>query len=200
MDEYSGIPQYVFGPDQHRQGLAKIVEDLFRWPMHDRRWRAIQPEVLAILQEKARAYETNRQVELLRAARAAFSAVLPTMPPIALEGQDYNAKAFAQWVHELRRKINRQITEDLLGPDWRKPRAHVKEALPQVVHGPEHDINAEIRALLSSEKLSVAEHEAFLAFLECGADRAAAAQRLGLTANAFDARFSRARRKVNPAG
>jgi hypothetical protein len=200
VDEYSDIPQYVFGPDQRRQGLEKIVEDLFTWPIHHRRWRAIQPEVLAVLQEKARAYGTDRHVELLRAARAAFSTVLPTMPPITLEGQDYNPKAFARWVRELRRKINRQITEDLLGLDWRKPREHVREALPQVAHGPEHDIDVAIRDLLSNEKLSVAEREVFQAFLDCGADRAAAARRLGLTANAFDLRFSRACRKSRQAG
>jgi hypothetical protein len=200
VDEYSDIPQYVFSPDQHRQGLEKIVEDLFTWPIQHRRWRAIQPEVLAVLQEKAQAYGTDRHVELLRAARAAFSTVLPTMPPIMLEGQDYHPKSFARWVHELRRKINRQITEDLLGPDWRRPRVHVREALPQVIHGPEHDINVEIEAILTNERLSVAEREAFRAFLDCDCDRAAAAQQLGLTPNAFDLRFSRASRKIQQAG
>jgi hypothetical protein len=81
---------------------------------------------------------------------------------------------------------------DLLGPDWRTPREHVKEALPQVARGPEQDIAAEIRDLLDNEKLSVAEREAFQAFLDCDGDRAAAARRLGLTANAFDQRFTRA--------
>jgi hypothetical protein len=195
VDEYSDIPQFVFGPDQQRQGLDKVVEGLFKWPIDHRRWRAIRPEVLTVLQEKARAYGTDTSVELFRAARAAFSKILPTMPRIILRGGDYDPKSFARWTHEARRKINRQITEDLLGPDWRKPPEQAKEALPQVIHGPEQDVAVEIRNLLRNERLSVAERKAFEAFLACDGDRAAAAERLGLSADAFDQRFSRACRK-----
>jgi hypothetical protein len=144
------------------------------------------------LHEKAEAYGTTVSFELLRAARAAFTKVLPTMGPIVMNGMDYDPTCFRAWCRDLRRKMNRQITEDLLGPDWRTPREHVKEALPQVARGPEQDMAVEIRDLLDNEKLSVAEREAFQAFLDCDGDRAAAARRLGLTANAFDQRFTRA--------
>jgi hypothetical protein len=192
MDEYSEIPHYVFGPDQHRQGLARLVEDLFTWPIQSRRWRAIQPEVLAVLRARAEAYGTDAPHELLRAARAAFTKVLPTMGTVTMDGMNYDKQSFAAWSREVRRKINRQITEDLLGPDWRKPRAHVREAIPRASHGPEQDIAVEIRDLLSSERLSFSEREAFQAFLDCEGDRAAAARRLGLTVKTFNRRFERA--------
>jgi hypothetical protein len=196
VDEYSDIPHFGFSRDQERQGLRQVVEDLFTWPIHSRRWRVIQSEVLTVLRGRAQARETTISVELLRAARATFSQVLPTLPPIILRGGNYEPLSFAQWKRELRRKVTRQITEDLLGPDWRKPTGSAKEALPQVTFGPEQDGVVEIRDLLMNEKLSVAERDVFRAFLNCDGDRAAAAQQLGLSTDAFDQRFSRACRKI----
>jgi hypothetical protein len=119
--------EWVFGRWQRRQGIAAIVEKVFDYPFHQKRLKhngkltSTGRKIVKALMEYAElnGISTERGDWFLQATRLVaedmFSVVLPLLPGLRLDGMDADPSSLEEWARTLRRLMNREATEELLG-------------------------------------------------------------------------------------
>jgi hypothetical protein len=121
MSHHSELPEFVFSPWQERQGLPAIITRVLRYPIHRIRWEKIGDRLQQALNDRAEQHQQSPATERRLATRAALTLALPELPPIAFDGYDLAADSLETWTRELRRIVNKEVTQDLLESDGRQP-------------------------------------------------------------------------------
>jgi hypothetical protein len=192
MDDF---PEFVFSPWQRRQGIAERIERLLRYPIHRARWyrHGHAERFINALHER---YPTpNRPLRLLIrpiAHTAILLAFKRHLPPITFEGTDIESRSLERWTHQLRRLVNTEATEDLLGPDWRLHPPTIQAPITSLA---EHDAWERIEPLLNDPRTTPAERKLIHTFIETQGDYSHMADRLQRTPNAIKQAFYRLRKK-----
>ena len=190
---------FVFSPWQERQGIATIVRNLFRYPIQHERWKARGRTLLAALREYAEfnGISTDRDgwyeqaVNIL--SRDMFSLVLPMLPPIKFDGMDLDQASLDQWAHALRRLVNREATEELLGTsqEMDPPRPSRVTKAEEIIL-----LALEVEFARRSDRLNQEDDRAIEAMRAADSDEREAARALGWTEVRLRKRMQRIRQKL----
>jgi hypothetical protein len=221
-------PERGFGPWQARQGLAKIVQDAMQRSIQPKRWKARKRMLLAALEAYAKANNLSPEDrDWVRRALALlghdmFSVVLPQLPGIRVPGMDMpqaeldairadpagrrfpehtfdiDQASLDAWTHELRRLMNKEATEELVGTGREdlvemSLEADLREAIP--IEQERHAL-LEILFALNSARLTPDDRRAMLAILAADGDQTKAAQALGWPTTALWQRVYRIHQKL----
>jgi len=179
-----------FAPD----ALASLVP-LIERPLGRRRFRLLAAAVASELERRAAAHGTTPEAELTLAAAAGLAIAKS-------EGQKLAPRPWAEWRRWYRGRVERHVTEDLLGPGWRRtPPVPVEAASdPAEAIAGRLDAQADARALY--DVATVAEREVLLVLSELLAAgksvqtaRREAARRTGRSLNALRQLLHRLRRR-----
>jgi hypothetical protein len=191
--------EWVFGRWQRRQGLAAIVETAFRFPIQNKRWNARKRAFRAALREYAESSGiSTKDDDWYDQARSLlgqdmFSLVLPMMPRIKLDGMDIDEASLQEWAHTLRRLMNREATEELIGTAQEKnpPAARRVTKAEEIIL-----LALEIEFARRSGRLNEDDDRAIEAFKATGGNYREAAKALGWTEARFRKRMQRIREKL----
>jgi hypothetical protein len=192
-------PEWVFSSWQWRQGIAGIVLRAMHMPIHNKRWTARAREILSALEEYAESRKISTKDKDWKKKAIAllsgdmFSLVLPMLPRITFAGWDVDQASLEQWARELRRLMNREATEELIGTS---PEQDIPTT-PQVTKAEAVILLAlEIEFARRSGRLDEDDDRAIKAYQAAADEQREAAQALGWTETQFRQRLHRIREKL----
>ncbi len=195
MRKPAALSQWVFSPWQQRQGLPAIIEQLLRYPIHNKRWKSLKRQLRTALENHATAEGVSPAEAIQLIATNAIWLVTHerkkrSLPTVALTGHDVVLDSWQAWCRALRRQVNEEATQDLLGKDWRQPHAR-----PVTAHE-ECKAFLAIEFALRSRRLTPQERVVIRTLVASEGDGPEAARRLGCSATAMWKRLDRIRQKL----
>jgi hypothetical protein len=192
-------PERVFGPRQAK--LEENIRNVTKYPFQAKRLKydgkltSTGRKIMRALSEYAESNRISTQEAIALLAHDMISLVLPMLPSVSFVDESYelDETSFEHWAHDLRRLVNREATEQLLGSNGGK-----ETPPPPVTRGEEDILQAlELEFIKRRGRLNEDDLRAIEA-LEATDDinQREAARALGWTEAQFRKRMQRIREKI----
>lgn len=194
-DRLHDNPRY--SDKQHQEAVEYLADKWFEKPIARQRWNAFHPALRDELNARAKEFGTTWQTELKKCVVQSFLIAVDAAGGIMTPEP---RKAFLK-------KLNDLVTEDLLGPGWRRRHKNVgledllAEGLDNVLphlpsHGGEVEAKLDLEAAMAKAALTEIEVE-IVEFMRRGESLADVAKNLGIREGTARQRLHRARNKMS---